>query len=274
MAEDDVPGGPPVGAVAPVVAPHWPWVTLFAVFGAALCAYGWATTSWTAKPLGALLVDQARGIGIFVILCALAGLLGNWRRPFQGLRLPLTLVPFYLLELIAGAAFTTVGWEGGWILGIAGAAAGAMESGATGWMLIRLMMEEALKQRKVVSGAVRLPGVFAVLFALYGAYSWATARIVTLDEAWAIVIFPIVFALLGALVMRPLLGLLAGLPLVLVQLVPLVASMKVEWEGGWVLGIAGAATGAIAGAATGWLYNRWIMPEYAKRRRREMAAGP
>ncbi len=138
-----------------------------------------------------------------------------------------------------------MGWEGGWFLGIAGAAAGALAGGATGWLFIRLMLAEALKPRPVVSGTVRLPCVFAVLFALYGAYSWATARIVTLDEAWAIVIFPIVFALLGALVMRPLLGLLAGLPLVLVPLVPHFASMKV-WSGrvvGGLLGIAGGHRG-------------------------------
>jgi hypothetical protein len=109
------------------------------------------------------------------------------------------------------------------------------------------------------------------LFALVGAYSWATAWLATLDEAWAIGLFPIAFAFLGALVRRPFLGLLSALPLVPLLLVPLVASLTVGWEGGWVLGIAGAAAWAAAGAATGWLYNRWIMPEYAKRREREMA---
>jgi hypothetical protein len=122
-----------------------------------------------------------------------------------------------------------------------------------------------------VSGSAPLPVAFAVVFALFGAYSWATARFVTLDEAWAIGLFPIVFALLGALVGKPLLGLVAGLPLVAVPLVPLVASLMVGWEGGWIAGLAGGAAGAAAGAANGWLYDRWIMPEYARRRARELA---
>src|SRR5215470_14761440 len=58
VAEDHVPGGPPVGAAAPVVVPQWPGVALFAVIFAALCAYYWAST-WPAKPLAAVLVDQA-----------------------------------------------------------------------------------------------------------------------------------------------------------------------------------------------------------------------
>src|SRR5438132_2483094 len=50
VAEDDVPGGRPVGATAPVVAPRSPWVVLYAVLGAAWCAYDWATAA-PAKPL-------------------------------------------------------------------------------------------------------------------------------------------------------------------------------------------------------------------------------
>jgi hypothetical protein len=42
--------------------------------------------------------------------------------------------------------------------------------------------------------------------------------------------------------------------------------MTGAWEGGWLLGVAGAAVGAAAGAVKGWLFNRWIMPEYDKRR--------
>jgi hypothetical protein len=34
-------------------------------------------------------------------------------------------------------------------------------------------------------------------------------------------------------------------------------SMTVEWQGGWLLGFAGAATGAAAGAGMGWLLYRW-----------------
>jgi hypothetical protein len=60
-------------------------------------------------------------------------------------------------------------------------------------------------------------------------------------------------------------------PLPLVLLVPPVALLMVGWEGGWVLGIAGATVGAAAGAAQGWLFNRWIMPEYDKRRAQQSA---
>jgi hypothetical protein len=41
-----------------------------------------------------------------------------------------------------------------------------------------------------------------------------------------------------------------------------------------MLGIAGAAVGATAGTVNGWLFNRWIMPEYDKRRARERAVQP
>jgi len=52
------------------------------------------------------------------------------------------------------------------------------------------------------------------------------------------------------------------------------ASITVGWDGGGVLGIAGAAAGAAAGGMKGWLFNRWIMPEYDKRRARESAVRP
>jgi len=167
-----------------------------------------------------------------------------------------------------------VGWEGGWILGVAGAAAGSAAGAVAGWLFTRWTLPETQNPRTLVSGAITLPGAFAVLFALFGAYSWATAWVATLDEAWVIGLFPITFALLGALVRRPFLALLSALPLVPVQLIPLVASLTVGWEGGWILGIAGAAVGAAAGAANGWLYSRWIMPEFEKRRARESAVRP
>ena len=121
--------------------------------------------------------------------------------------------------------------------------------------------------------AIMLPIMFAVLFACYGAHNWASVW-VTPDDAWAIGIFPLVFAFLGGLVGRPFLGMLTALPIVALQLVPLVPSMTVGWEGGWIPGIAGAAAGAAAGAVHGWLYNRWIMPEYDKRRERGSAIRP
>src|SRR5262249_22806787 len=110
---------------------------------------------------------------------------------------------------------------------------------------------------------------------LFGAYNWAVQWL-TLDEVMQTGIGWILLALLGlalpgALVGRPFRGLLVMSPLILVMLVPLVGSMAVGWEGGWVLGIAGAVVGAAAGAVNGWLFNRWIMPEYDKRRARERA---
>ena len=156
MAEDDVPGGRPVGATAPVVAPRSPWVVLYAVLGAAWCAYDWATAA-PAKPLATFLLDQARGFGMFLIVCGLAGALANRRRPFQGLRLPLSIVPLYLVGLVPPVASATVGWEGGWALGIAGAATGAAAGAANGWLYSRWIMPEYDK-RRARENAVRPPG--------------------------------------------------------------------------------------------------------------------
>jgi hypothetical protein len=50
--------------------------------------------------------------------------------------------------------------------------------------------------------------------------------------------------------------------------------MTVGWEGGWVLGVAGAVVGAAGGTLKGWLFNRWIMPEYDKRREQARAIRP
>jgi hypothetical protein len=74
VAEGNIPGGPPVRAAAPVVAPQWPGVALFAVVCAAFCACHWAI-AWPAKPVASFWVEQARGIGIVMMLFALpAGL--------------------------------------------------------------------------------------------------------------------------------------------------------------------------------------------------------
>jgi hypothetical protein len=123
-----------------------------------------------------------------------------------------------------------------------------------------------------VTGAFRLPFAFGVLYAFFGAYIWAVAWVAPLNDGWAFGLIPITFTILGALVGKPLLGLLSSLPLLPLALVPMVASVTVGWDGGWIAGIAGAAAGAAAGAVHGWLYDRWIMPEWAKRREREMAA--
>jgi hypothetical protein len=173
----------------------------------------------------------------------------------------------------------TVGWEGGWLLGIAGAAAGAAAGAVTGWLFARWTLPDLVKRdREPARAAQQLPLAFAVLFALFGAYTWAQEP-ETLDQAREVGIGWILLALFllalpGTLVGRPFLGLLVMSPLVLVILVPTVASVNVAWEGGWVLAIVGAAVGAAAGAVNGWLFNRWIMPEYDKRRARQNAARP
>jgi hypothetical protein len=243
-------------------------MVLFAVLGAGLFAYDWANASPPAKPLATVLRHQVWGIGYFVVGCILASVLANWRKTLKGLLLPLTVTPFYLVGLVPRIASPMVE---AWVLGLAGAAAGAAAGVATGWLFARWILSETPTPRVVMSGSVRLPVAFAMLIALFGGYSWATAWLANLDDAWALALFPITFTLLGGLVGRPLRGLLSALPLVPLQLVPLVASLTVGWEGGWICGVAGAAAGAAAGAVQGWLYNRWIMPEYAKRRERELA---
>jgi len=272
VAEDEISGAAPVSA-APAVGPPWPWAVFFGVFGAALMAYGWAMETPT-KPLATILSDQGRSIGSFLLICALASALANWRKTLQGLRLPVLLLPLYFVGLVPAIIAATAVWRGGWVLGIAGAAAGTAAGALTGWLFTRWMAIETHNPKVIASGTITMVGALAVLLALYGGYTWSTLWPATLGQAWIIGLFPIVFALLGALVRRPLLGLLSALPIVPLPLVPLIASTTVGWEGGWLLGIAGAAAGAVAGAATGWLYNRWIMPEYEKRRLRESAVWP
>jgi hypothetical protein len=270
--ENDVPGRPPVDAAAPVVAPQAAWMVLCGLFGAALTAYLWAS-AYAAKPFGTFLEDQAQTLGFWLLVFILPGVLANARKPFQGLRFLLLLLPVYLVELVPPVASMTVGWEGGLILGSAGAATGAAAGAAMGWLFNRWIVPETVNYPSERRRAILLPIVFAVLFAFYGAHNWASGWL-TLDEAWVIGLFPLVFAILGGLVGRPFLGMLTALPVIALQLVPLFASLTVGWEGGWITGIAGAAIGAAAGAVNGWLYNRWIMPEYDKRRARESAARP
>jgi hypothetical protein len=247
-------------------------VVLFALFGAALTACHWAT-AYPAKPLATFLVEQSRLIGMMLFVIALPGALAR-RNPVSGVRnFVIPLAPLYLALLVPHVASMAVGWEGGWVLGIAGAAVGVVAGAAAGWLFTRWTLPDIENRQRQREAAARLPIVFAVLFALFGAYNWAIAWL-TPDEAWAIGLGWILLALPGALVGRPLLGLLVMSPFLLVGLVPPVGSMAVGWEGGWVLGVAGAAAGAAAGAVMGWLFNRWIMPEYDKRRARESAARP
>jgi len=278
VAVDDVPGGPPVGGAAPADAPRAPWVVLFALFGAALTAYHWASAC-PAKPLATFWMDQARTIGLLLFAFGLPSVLAR-RSPLPDLRnFALPVAPLFLVGLVPSVASITVGWGGGWLLGIAGAAAGVAAGSAAGWLFTRWTLPDIENRQRQRERAGQLPLVFAVLFALFGAYNWAIHWL-TLDEARGIGIGWILLALFlialpGTLVGRPFLGLLVmSPPFVLVPLIPLVASMTVGWEGGWIPGIAGAAVGAAAGAATGWMFNRWIMPEYDKRRARQSAVRP
>jgi hypothetical protein len=122
VAEDDVPGRRPVVAAAPVVAPKSFYVVLFALFGTILCADHWAT-AYPAKTLAPFLEAQVWAIGFFLFMLALAFALRRGRL-FHALREPLFLVPVYLVQLVPQVASMTGGWEGGWMLGIAGAAGG------------------------------------------------------------------------------------------------------------------------------------------------------
>lgn len=262
MAENDVPDGSPTAA--PAVAPQSPWVVLFALFGAALIAYNWASAC-PAKPLATFLEDQARGMGGLVFIFALPGALVG--RPLRALRELLVIVPLYLVGQVPSVASMTREWEGGWIPGLAGAAAGAAAGMAMGQLFTRWTLPE-LEKRPREHVLFALPIVFAVLFAIFGAYNWGVAW-ATKDDFWVIVIGWVLLALPGALVGRPFLGLLVMSPFLLVTLIPFVGSMTVGWEGGWLLGSAGAAVGALAGAAKGWMFKRWIMPLYDKLRARE-----
>jgi hypothetical protein len=271
MAENDVSGGPSIAAAAPVTASQAPWVVFIAVLGAALCGYDWANPC-PAQPRDTFVADQARTMGYFLIVFV-AGALAS-RSPLQGLRGMLYLLPLYVVAQVPPVVATTVGWEGGWALGLAGAAAGAAGGTVAGWLLFRWTEPDIEKNRPGERArAILLPITFGLLFALYGGYTWGhePAR---LDEAWVIGLGWVLLAVPGVLVGRPFLGLLLASPLVLLTLVPLVASLAGTWEGGWVLGSAGAATGAALGALKGWLFNRWLMPEYDKRRAGQTAVQP
>jgi len=236
-----------------------------------LIAYEWAN-AYPARPLATFLETQAWGIGFLLFMFTLSGAMGKGKF-LHRLREPLYIVPFYLAAQVPLVAAMTVGWEGGWLLGIAGTAAGAAAGAAAGWLLTRWTVPQTENRHNERARQIVLPIAFAVLLAVLGAYSWAIEWL-TPDDAWVIPVGWIFLSLPGILVGRPLLGVLFGSPFVFMLLVPLVASMTVGWEGGWVFGIAGAAVGAAAGAVKGWVFNRWIMPEYDKHRARESAVQP
>src|SRR5262249_25422078 len=106
VAENDVPGGPTAGGAARVVAPRSPWVVLFAVFGAAWCAYHWASAC-PAKPLATFLVDEARAIGFLLFVFSLPSALAR-RSPFPDLRdFVLPWAPMHLVGLVPPVASMT-----------------------------------------------------------------------------------------------------------------------------------------------------------------------
>ena len=202
----------------------------------------------------------------FVLASVLAG-----KGIINGLKMPAALLPLYILGLVPSVLSTTMEWPGGWNFGIAGAVTGAGAGAAMGWLLCRLGLLTDLEKDKPPSKrrrAIMLPVTFAVLLSLCGAYTWAIEW-VNMEHAWAIGLAWLLLAIPGALVGRPVLGLAVMSPLVLMILVPLAAMQTVGWEGGWVVGIAGAIIGAAAGVLQGWSFNRWIMPEYDKLRERQ-----
>src|SRR5262249_3536673 len=147
-----------------------------------------------AKPPATFLVDEARTIGMLLFVFALPDVLAR-RSPFPDLRnLALPLAPLYLVGLVPPVASMTVGWEGGWILGIAGAAAGAAAGAVMGWLFTRWALPDLEKRQREPARAAQLPLVFAVLFALFGAYNWAHES-ATLDQAREIGIGWILLAL-------------------------------------------------------------------------------
>ena len=147
MAEDDVPSGPSATA-APAAVPQWPYVAGFAAFVALLCADSWQSP-WPDMPFARFLV----WIGTYLIIPPLIGWIG-WG--IGGLRRVLPIVPIYLVVLVRPLASMTVGWEGGWILGIAGAAAGALAGAAAGWLFARWTPPEIRNNRACRRG-VRPP---------------------------------------------------------------------------------------------------------------------
>src|SRR5262249_36782798 len=159
----------------------------------ALTAYHWAT-AYPAKPLATFLMDQARTIGFFLFAFGLPGVLAR-KSPLAILRnFALPLAPLYLVILVPHVASMTARWEGGWILGIAGGAAGMAAGAASGWLFTRWTLPDIENRQRQRETASQLPIVFAVLFALFGAYNWAIHWL-TLDEVRGIGIGWILLAL-------------------------------------------------------------------------------
>jgi hypothetical protein len=213
---------------------------------------------------------EAHVLAFLALMFVLSSVAGKGKR-FHGLCDSLYIVPLMLVGQVPLVVSMLVGWEGGWLLGALGAAVGAAAGAAAGWLYGRWSLPDSMNPPSKRWRAIALPTVFALLLAFYGAHNWAVEWL-TPDHAWVIVIVLVALSLPGALVGRPILGMLVMSPLSLLLMVPLVASLTVGWEGGLVPGIAGATLGAAAGALQGWLFNRWIMPEYDARRQKLEAA--
>src|SRR5262245_47682424 len=140
VGEDDVSGEPPVTA-ASAVSPQSAWMVLFGLFGAALTAWIWASAC-TAQPSATFLEDQAKSIGFFLCVFVFLPAVLVRKRPVQGLRELSCVLPLYVVGLVPPVASMTLGWNGGWLLGIAGAATGAAVGAAAGWLFSQWTLPE------------------------------------------------------------------------------------------------------------------------------------
>jgi hypothetical protein len=268
--DEDVTPEPPVPAVLTSAQQRLVSVVLYALIGAALCAWEWAREC-PPKSLAEFWVVQAH-MGAFLSFCVLASVLAG-KGLIEGLKMPVALLPLYILSLVPSVVSMTVEWHGGWLLGFAGAATGAAAGAGMGWLHFRWgLLSETDKDNPPSKRrrAIMLPIAFAVLLSVCASYTWAVEWAPP-DDAWAIGLAWLLLGIPGALVGRPILGLIVMSPLLLVLLVPSAAVVTVGWEGGWIAGIVGATIGAAAGAVQGWSFNRWIMPEYDNRRARQNA---
>jgi hypothetical protein len=268
--EGHIPAERPVPVALTAAQQRLGWVVVYALIGTALCAWGWAR-EYLPKPLAEFWAGQAH-MGAFLFFCVLSSVLAG-KGLINGLKMPVALLPLYILGLVPSVVSMTVEWQGGWLLGFAGAATGAAAGAGMGWLLYRWgLLSETDKDNPPSKRrrAIMLPIAFAVLLSVCGAYTWAVEWAPP-DDAWAIGLAWLFLGIPGALVGRPILGLVVMSPLLLVLLVPPAAVLTVGWEGGWIAGIVGATIGAAAGAVQGWSFNRWIMPEYDNRRARQNA---
>jgi hypothetical protein len=137
--EEKGPAESPVAAATPEITPQTVWMVLFGLFGAVMGVFAWSA-GLPAKPLGTFFLDQARVIGSMLFIFGLPNILAG--KPRSGFA-----SPFVLLTLIPTVASATVSWNGGWPLGVAGAAVGAAAGVVKGWVFNGWIMPEYDKRR-------------------------------------------------------------------------------------------------------------------------------